>query len=179
LKRFIPGMFLALICAQLNMPSPIRAQAAFAEYQHKAVYMLNFLKFVEFPYESFGDSVAPIVIGVVGTDPFGPVLQQVVEGKVVQGRNLVVRNYHMGEDMRRVNILFISASERKHLPQILASLQGSGVLTLADLDGFLEQGGMVLFQSNNGRARFAINLGAASLARAKISSKLLSLAVKP
>ena len=155
---------------------PMRAQAAFAEYQHKAVYMLNFLKFVEFPQESFGDSSAPIVIGIVGTDPFGPVLQQVVEGKTAQGRNLVVRNYHAGEDMRHVNILFISASEKKRLPQILAGLQGSGVLTLADSDGFLEQGGMVLFQSNNGKARFAINLSAANLAKVKISSKLLSMA---
>ena len=151
-------------------------QTEFPEYQVKAAYLFNFLKFVEFPKESFGDALAPIVIGVVGEDPFGPTLPQVVVGKTVQGRDLIIRNYHAGEDLHGAHILFISASEKKRIPQILASLQGSSVLTVADLDGFLTQGGMIQFLSENDRVRFAINGDVASRAKVKISSKLLSLA---
>jgi hypothetical protein len=92
------------------------AQEALPEYQVKAAYLFNFLKFVEWPEESFADPLAPIVIGVVGEDPFGNALPQVVIGKTVQGRDLVIRIYHAGEDLRGAHILFISASERKNSP---------------------------------------------------------------
>jgi hypothetical protein len=169
-------MCVALACILLLMAPRMEAQAALAEYQVKAAYLFNFLKFVEFPEDSFGDALAPIVIGIVGEDPFGQSLPQVVVGKTVDGRDLVIRNFHAGENLRGVHILFISASEKKRLPQILASLQGVSVLTVADLDGFLDEGGMIQFLSENDRVRFAINVNAAGRAKVKISSKLLSLA---
>jgi hypothetical protein len=170
------GTLLAAVCAQFLWPPSIAAQSYFAEYRLKAGNLVNFLKFLEFPEELFGNSRAPIVIGIVGDDPLGPLLEQVVLGKFVQGRNLVIRNYHLGEDMRGAHILFIGASEKKRVPQILAGLQGSNVLTIADLEGFLEQGGMVQLVSANGGAHFAINLSATRRTTVKISSKVLSLA---
>jgi uncharacterized protein DUF4154 len=131
---------------------------------------------VEYPGESFADPLAPMVIGVVGDDPFGSALPQVVIGKTVQGRDLVVHLYRAGEDLRGAHILFISASEKKRLPMILSALRGSSVLTVGDTAGFLEAGGMIQFLSENDRVRFAINVDAASRARLKLSSKLLSLA---
>ena len=62
------------------------------------------------------------------------------------------------------------------MPQIIASLQGASVLTVGDLDGFLDEGGMIQFLTENDRVRFAINANAAGRAKLKISSKLLSLA---
>ncbi len=156
--------------------SPGDAQVALPEYQVKAAYLFNFLKFVEYPNESFADPLAPIVIGVVGDDPFGNALPQVVTGKTVQGRDLVIRTYHAGEELRGAHILFISASEKKRLPMILSGLHGSSVLTVADMEGFLDAGGMIQFLNENDRVRFAINLDATTQARLKLSSKLLSLA---
>ena len=153
-----------------------QAQQALSEYQVKAAYLFNFLKFVEYPSESFADPLAPIVIGVVGDDPFGSALPQVVIGKTVQGRDLVIRMYRAGEDLRRANILFISASERKRLPMILSSLRGSSVLTVSDIAEFTEAGGMIQFLNEDDRVRFAINVDATSRAKLKMSSKLLSLA---
>jgi hypothetical protein len=167
---------LLLLSAQVNAVPNGHAQDALPEYQVKAAYLFNFLKFVEWPGDAFPDSLAPIVIGIVGDDPFGNALPEVVVGKTVQGRDLVIRGYRAGENMRGATILFISASEKKRLPQILASLHGSSVLTVADMDGFLDGGGMIQFLSENDRVRFAINVSAASQARLKISSKLLSLA---
>ena len=168
-----------LICCSLTLLcscGPVLAQEALSEYQVKAAYLFNFLKFVEFPGESFADPLAPFVIGVVGEDPFGNALPQVVIGKTVQGRDLVIRLYHAGEDLRGAHILFISASERKRLPMIFSGLRGSSVLTVGDTPGFLDAGGVIQFVNENDRIRFAINLDAAGRARLKMSSKLLSLA---
>ena len=138
--------------------------------------MFNFLKFVQWPEDAFQDALAPIVIGVVGDDPFGEALPQVVVGKTVQGRDLVIRKYRVGEDLRGSHILFIGASEKKRLPHLLASLQGTSVLTVAEMDHFIESGGMIQFLMEDGRVRFAIDIGAAGRARLKFSSKLLSIA---
>jgi hypothetical protein len=164
------------LSAQFVTAPEVNAQEALSEYQVKAAYLFNFLKFVEWPRESFADPLAPIEIGVVGEDPFGSALPQVVTGKTVQGRDLVIRIYRIGEDFRGAHILFISASERKRLPMILSSLRGSSVLTVSDTEGFLDAGGMIQFLNENDRVRFAINLNAAAQARLKVSSKLLSLA---
>ena len=165
-----------LVCAHIVAAPNARAQDALSEYQVKAAYLFNFLKFVEWPDDSFADSLAPIVIGVVGEDPFGSALPQVTIGKTVQGRDLVIRKYRTGEDVRGAHILFISPSEKKRLPMILSSLRGSSVLTVADTDGFLDAGGMIQFLNENDRVRFAINVEATSRANLKMSSKLLSLA---
>jgi YfiR/HmsC-like len=152
------------------------AQDGLPEYQVKAAYLFNFLKFVEWPSDAYADSMAPMVIGVVGDDPFGSALPEVVIGKTVQGRDLVIRKYHQGENLRGATILFISESEKKRLPQILAGLRGSSVLTVSDMDGFLDGGGMIQFLIENDRVRFGIDVGATARAKLKVSSKLLSLA---
>jgi uncharacterized protein DUF4154 len=152
------------------------AQESLTEYQVKAAYLFNFLKFVEFPSEAFADPLAPMVIGVVGEDPFGSALPQVVIGKTVQGRDLVVRLYRPGEELRGAHLLFISASERKRIPMILSSLHGTSVLTVSDAVGFVDAGGMIQFLKENDRVRFAINVDATNQAKLKMSSKLLSLA---
>ena len=174
--RFIPALLTMLISICLITAQKCQAQESLPEYQVKAAYLFNFLKFVEYPGESFADPLAPIVIGVVGDDPFGNALPQVVIGKTVQGRDLVIHVYRSGEDLRGAHILFISASERKRLPTILASLHGSSVLAVSDASGFLDAGGMIQFLNENDRVRFAINTDATSRAKLKVSSKLLSLA---
>jgi hypothetical protein len=117
-----------------------------------------------------------VVIGIVGEDPFGNQLPQAILGKTVQGHNLVIRRYKASEDLRGSHILFISMSEKKRLPQILAGLRGSSVLTVAEMDRFIEAGGVIQFTFENSRIRFAINADAADRARLKVSSKLLSVA---
>ena len=78
--------------------------------------------------------------------------------------------------MRGCHILFIDASEKKRLPQLVAGLKGSSVLIVSDMARFLNDGGMIQFLSENNRVRFAINVDATGRANLKVSSKLLSLA---
>jgi hypothetical protein len=114
LRPWIFAILLTALCSVHVTAAPEgHAPEALSEYQVKAAYLFNFLKFVEWPDDSFADSLAPIVIGVVGEDPFGSALPQVITGKTVQGRDLVIRRYRSGEGLRGAHILFISASEKK------------------------------------------------------------------
>ena len=154
----------------------IHAQEAPTEYQVKAAYLFNFLKFVEWPGDPLANTQGQWVIGIVGDNPFGDQLTQVIAGKTVQGHELQIKRFQPGEDLRVCHVLFISASEKKRLPTMLAALSGSSVLTVADMDHFIESGGMIQFVMEEKRVRFGIDVGAASRARLKVSAKLLSLA---
>jgi hypothetical protein len=146
------------------------------EYQVKAAYLFNFLKFVEWPDDPAADLHGKWVIGIVGDSPIGGELAQLVQGKNVQGRELQVKKFQAAENLRACNILFISESEKVHVPSILAALRGSSVLTVADMDNFIGSGGMIQFVVEDARVRVAIDVGATGRARLKVSSKLLSLA---
>ena len=147
-----------------------------SEYQVKAAFLYNFVKFVEWPVDTFADPGAPFVLGVLGEDPFGSVLEQTLKGKTVNGRALVIRGVKQGKDLRTCHILFVSSSEIRHLDQILESLKGSSVLTVGEMERFAQSGGAVNFVLEQNRVRFEINPEAAARARLRISSKLLALA---
>jgi hypothetical protein len=179
LRRFIPGirpgraagaLLLALAAAALTA----RAEAPAApEYQVKAVFLFNFAQFVEWPARAFHDAHSPIVIGVLGDDPFGPFLDQAVQGEKIGSHPLVARRFHPGEDPAECQILFISRSESERLGKIIPRLKGAAVLTVGDSDGFIEQGGMVRFVTVKNKIRLKINVEAAKDAGLTISSKLL------
>jgi hypothetical protein len=156
-------------CATYAAQSP-------TEYQVKAAYLFNFLKFVEWPDDPAADPHGKWVIGFIGDTPIGDELTRLVDGKNVLGRDLLVKKYQAVDNLRGCNILFISESEKKSLPSILAALRGSSVLTVADMDNFIGGGGMIQFMVEDARVRVAIDVGATSRARLKVSSKLLSLA---
>jgi hypothetical protein len=176
LRPFAIGAVVLVICGSLAAVQPVAAQDQPSEYQVKAAYLFNFLKFVDWPSDAFADPLAPVVIGIVGDDPFGSDLSQIILGKTVMNRDVIVRKYKAGDDLKTCQILFISSSEEKRWPRILDSLRGSSVLTVADMDNFIEAGGMIQFKMENNRVRFAIGLDSAEHVRLKISSKLLAVA---
>jgi hypothetical protein len=166
-----------LVAVSFPLPNPaILAGQSPTEYQVKAAYLFNFLKFVDWPNNPGADPHAKWVIGFVGDSPIADELNQLAGGKNVLGRDLQVRKFQAADNLRACNILFISESEKKRTPSILAELRGSSVLTVADMDDFIESGGMFQFVVEDARVRVAIDVGATSRAHLKISSKLLSLA---
>jgi len=146
------------------------------ESQVKAAYLFNFLRFVEWPDDAGREPQAKWVIGFVGESSVSSELSRLIEGKNVQGRNLLVKHFQATDDLRACNILFIGASEKKRLPSILVSLHGFSVLTVADMYQFIESGGMMQFVVEDSHVRVAIDVGATSRAHLKVSSKLLALA---
>jgi hypothetical protein len=168
-------VILAAISLGLASQAGCGAQSA-TEYQLKAAYLFNFLKFVEWPDAPPKELQPKWVIGVIGTSPVGDELLKLVESKNVLGKELEVKTFKSTENLRSCNILFVSDSEKKRLPAILASLRGSSVMTVADMDHFIDAGGMVQFVVESERVRISIDVGATGRARLKISSKLLALA---
>jgi hypothetical protein len=154
-------------------PAAQAQPAAPLEYGIKAVFLFNFARFVAWPPAAFADAQAPLVIGVLGDDPFGDTLDEAARAENVNGHPLVVRRFHAVEDIGACQILFISRSETRRLDEILAALRGRSVLTVGDMDDFARRGGMIRFVTENNRVRLRINLEAAQAAHLTLSSKLL------
>jgi hypothetical protein len=147
-----------------------------SEYQVKATYLYNFGRFVKWPGTvptGKGDSFS---VCVLGQDPFGPILDSTLAGEALDGKPVVLRRISKPQDAGDCRILFISSAEEKHLKEILAALDESGVLTVSDMPGFARRGGMIQFVLEGDRVRFEINLASAENARLVLSSELLKVA---
>lgn len=168
----------ALLLTAFNPPGVRLVDAAQSptEFQVKAAYLFNFLKFVEWPDDPGADPHGKWIIGFVGDTPVSDELERLVEGKSVLGRDLQVRKFQPGDNLSACNILFIGESQKKRLPAILAALRGSSVLTVADMENFISAGGMVAFVVEDSRVKVAIDVAATGRARLRVSSKLLALA---
>lgn len=146
-----------------------------SEYQVKAAFLYNFAKFVEWPTASSA-GVPELVIGIWGDDPFGAVLDNVVRGKTVSQRPLLIRRLTRMEEARSCQVLFVSRSEQERLSPLLEILRGQPVLTVSESDRFAQRGGMINFILVNENVKLEINPNAATAAKLKIKSNLLSLA---
>jgi hypothetical protein len=147
-----------------------------SEYEIKAAFLYNFGKFVSWPAEEIKDSAKPFVLCILGEDPFGELMDQMVLGKPVQDRQLTVRRPRTASETNGCNILFISQSEQKEIGSVLQSLDAKSVLTVSEVDQFLERGGIINFRIDQNKIRFDINVTAAEHGKLKISSQLLKLA---
>jgi hypothetical protein len=152
------------------------AQASSAsEYQVKAAFVYNFAKFVDWPPTVFANAQAPLNLCIVGIDPFGAALEA-IKDKTIKDRKLVVQYKSRRENLDSCQSAFISASEREALALILGPLQDTPILTVSDVDGFLEAGGMINLITVANKIRFEVNLDAVRRAGLTISAQLLKLA---
>lgn len=155
---------------------PVFSQNQPSEWEVKAAFLFNFAKFIDWP-ESKLPLTAPLVIGVVGEDPFKEDLEKTIGGKNVLGHPIQTRRFTGINEARQAHILFISDSERRRVPQILKTLSGASVLTVSEMDDFCDQGGMINFKIVANKVKFEINQQIAENEGLKISSKLLNVAV--
>jgi YfiR/HmsC-like len=181
----------------LVVTSRMRAAEAGAEtsreYQVKAAFLYNFVKFTDWPNEAAADSNEPnsvdgnepMVIGIIGKDPFGKAFEP-IKDKRIKGRKIVLKRFRglegskqsneQVEGVRKCHVLFICRSQKEQLGEIIEAVKDYPVLTVADMSGFLESGGMINFIMEENKIRFEINLTAVRHAGLRISSRLLRLA---
>jgi hypothetical protein len=143
------------------------------EYEVKAAFLLNFTRFIEWPADGSVPADAPFTICIRGDDPFGSVLDRMLEGETVHNRKLVIRRIGH-QSPHNCHVLFAPRGE-KDLSNVLAGLR-PGILTVGEDENFLRQGGIIAFAIENRRVRFDINQAAAAKAALRISSKLLNVA---
>jgi hypothetical protein len=173
------GATLKLFLGLLLASNGYAQDAQPSEYQVKAAFIFNFVKFVDWPPGAFADAKAPLSIGVLGENPFGANLERTVHAKTLNNRSIMVKECRTLEEARKCQLLFISASEKKPLQEILEGLAGTHILTVGEADTFIKSGGMINFFREGNRFRFEINDDAARKAGLKIDSKLLGLGKKP
>lgn len=172
MRRFIAAVF-------VSAAIPVVAQQprmSLGEVEVKAAYLAQFARYVEgFPDV---ERARPLLICVLGEDPFGAALDAAVAGKVISGRQLAARRILGLGDSRDCQILFVSRSEDDRLPAILKALDGRIVLTVGDGPQFTRRGGMIGFTVDDRKVRFVVNLSAAEAARMTLSSQLLRVAAR-
>ena len=176
------AMLFSMLAVLASASRPLaRAQepAAPSEYELKAAFLYNFAKFVEWPSQVFPDPTAPFTIGIIGEDPFGDALEATVRNKTINGRQFVIKKTKSYSEFRTCQILFISSSERRRVADLLKALSGDSVLTVSEMDRFIQAGGMINFFMEGNKVRFEINPEPAKHAGLRISSKLLNLAKRP
>jgi hypothetical protein len=171
--RRSPGLRLFLMLLALLVPLGKSGADPSREYQLKAAFLFNFSQFVEWPESSFSDSKAPFVIGVIGDDPFGPFLDQLVQGEHVRERPVVVRRFDKATDVSGCQILFVSRSEAARWEPIAEELKGRSVLTVADGNDLARDDGIIRFTMEAGKIRLIVNVEEARESDLRISSKLL------
>ncbi len=172
--RWMKVPLLSVAMAVLFGGSVARGQTA-GEYELKAAFLFNFAQFVDWPARAFADASSPLVIGVLGDDPFHGALERATQGETINKRKLLVSHYRRIEDAKTCHILFISKSENGRLTEILSSLRGTNILTVGDAEQLARRGGIIDFTMEGNKVRFEINVEAARRAELKVSSKLLKL----
>jgi len=160
------------------------------EYQVKAAFLYNFLQFIGWPEDKSADNNQPLTIGIVGKDPFGDAFEP-IKDKKVKDRNVITKHFESFEELKKsaeegktrkvemltkCHLLFICSSEQKNLKEILNLVKDQNVLTVGEMEGFLEAGGIINFLVVENKIRFEINTSAAEQAKLEIRSQLLRLA---
>jgi hypothetical protein len=174
LRRLRAALLIGLALLIAATPHAVAGPTPSAEYQLKAAFLYKLSQFVEWPDRAFVEPTAPLIIGVLGDDPFGAYLDDLVREEKIGLRPLTVRRYKSTEDAIGCHILFVCRSESGGLEKIIAQLKGRTLLTVSDAETFLRLGGMVRFATENGKIRLKINVEAAKAAELTVSSKILS-----
>jgi hypothetical protein len=161
------------------------------EYRIKAAFLYNFIQFVDWPEEKTPDQDDPIILGIIGEDPFGDSFEP-IENKKIKGRKSLINRFEGIEKLkkssdkgkskidsiRQCHLIFICSSEEGHLKEIINLVNGYGILTVGETSNMLESGGVVNFLVEKNKVRFEINLTAARDEKLTIRSQLLRLATK-
>lgn len=144
------------------------------ERQVKAAFVYNFAKFVEWP--AHRSAHGPLTVGIVGDPALAQAVADATRGKMVRGREIEVRYFPAPETLRACDILYVALSNRENTQLSIHAVKDLPTLTIGELEGFSDWGGMIEMFLEDHKFRFAINAGAAHRSGLKVSSRLLQLA---
>jgi hypothetical protein len=167
---------------------PCAHAAESKEYQVKAAFVYNFIKFVTWPEETdkkteSDKQVETVKIAIIGKDPFGDKFKPIVKKTVKNKKIELVKHPDFNKiadsnSLDGCQVIFISKSETKNVRKIIKSVESKPILVISEITKFADLNGMIGFVKKDNKIRFEINLDAAKLANLKISSQLLKLALR-
>jgi hypothetical protein len=146
------------------------------EYKVKAAFLFNFTRFVHWPASAYDSPDDPFVIGIVGNDPFGSYLDELVSGELANGHKIIIRRYPNGGEIRGCQLIFMNISDKTKLKLMLTQAIRQNALTVSDEDDFIRLGGILHFYMEDNKVKMEVRLAAAKAAKLEISAKLLQVA---
>ena len=165
-------LWLLLFSAML-VASPVRAQIS-REYELKAVFLWRLTQFTQWPADAFEHPDSPIVICVLGENPFGDALQMAVRGETAHGRKLFVQHHRRGNQIRACHVIYLADSVARQAKEIIAGVHGRSVLTVSEIEGFTRSfDGMVRFLTEQNKIKLRVNIRAVTAARLVLDPRLL------
>lgn len=173
-RLMIWTVFLCVLLAQMSFRQAPHEPAP--DFKVKAIFLFNFVQFVEWPEGTFEAADSPIVIGILGDDPFGAYLDETVKGELVRGHAMEIRRYRAADEAVKCHVLYVNQSRAEKIEQVLTSIKGRHILTVGETTAFTKNGGMIRFFSDNNKVRIRINLEETKEENLTISSRLLKLA---
>lgn len=168
------ALLACLAAVLLGGPRPPALAQGSSEPAVKAGFVYNFAKFTEWP-ATVGSAQAPTALCLVGGDPLNAVTT-LLDGRMLQGRALVVRRNVRSEDLKSCPIVYITDVDERRQADALRAVRGLPVLTIGDAEGFADAGGMIGLVAADDRIQFEVNLEAVQRGGLRIQSQLLSLA---
>lgn len=179
IRRVACAAYAGIVGCAIGLAAPARAvaQGTNLAYAVKAAYLYKFAPFVSWPPGTFPTTSSPFALCVIGRDPFGNLLERVTSGQTVYGRPIVIRRFETANRDTGCQIMYVAGSSAQPIPEALAAVRGTPVLTVTDGERDPGARGIINFVVQDDRVRFAIDDAAAAENRLTISSKLLSLAV--
>jgi len=166
---FFAGFGLTLSRADGEPPWP-------TEFETKAAFLFNISKFAQWPERNGDIQGSTFDICVVGSDPFQDAIDALEERTVAGSSLRVLRFARLVPETRTCRIAYIGSDQANRLAGILEALHGSGVLTVSDIPGFAEQGGMIELFTQQNRVRLAVNVDSVQRSGFRLRSQLLALA---
>lgn len=182
IKNLFPlGLRIVLLMLILGLfpPAGLGADPAISESQIKAVYLYNFLHFITWPDNCGSPSnEIPTTISVLGSSPVGQALDELA-ATITQDKKLpiTIRHYQSPSDIKNCQILFLGPTTAPHVRAISGKIK-TPLLTVADTENFLVDGGMINLVRFQGKIRYTINREAAESVGIQLNSQLLKTALK-
>jgi YfiR/HmsC-like len=143
------------------------------EYQLKAVFLWRLAQFTQWPSDAFETSDSPIIICVLGDNPFDGALNAAIAGETAHGRKFVVQNHRTVEQLKTCHILYMAAAGPRQAKEITAALTRKSVLTVRESDIASSYPTIIQFLTEQNKIRLQINLKAAAAARLVLDPRLL------
>jgi len=162
--------------ALLGGAAPAAAGQGPSAYEVKGAFLLNFSKFITWPPAAFTSASAPVLIAIIGDDPFGELLDELVLKQRLGDRAIQVKRIGSRDELSGYHLVFISRSETRQLDQILIRTENTYAVAVSDIERFSSAGGVIGFIVEGNRVRFDINVGVAERRGLKVSTKLIALA---
>jgi len=154
---------------------PIEADRT-KEYRVKAALIFNFIKYTTWPKAAFDKPSDPIVLLVVGEDPFGEALEKTFEGKTLHGRSIKVeRSKELPKELK-AHVVFAGTLDAEIIPKLIAATRDKPILLVGERAGFAAEGGYLNFYEEAGKVRFEVNQRRKADTKLELSAELLKLA---